>query len=111
MKLITKELEKIIPTFYSSEDVELEEKIVYAKFFLADADWTWYILEYDKKTNTAFALVDGFERELGYVSIDELESVRGHMGLSVERDISFKPIRYGDLKIWRVMMSLMNQLG
>ena len=36
MKLITKELEKIIPTFYSSEDVELEEKIVYAKFFLAD---------------------------------------------------------------------------
>lgn len=45
MKLITKELEKIIPTFYSSEDVELEEKIVYAKFFLADADWTWYILE------------------------------------------------------------------
>lgn len=99
MKLMTKELEKIIPPFYSGEDVALEDKIVYVKFFLADANWTWYVLEYDKESNSIFALVDGFEQELGYVSIDELEQVRGHLGLHVERDISFKPIRYGDLKI------------
>ena len=99
MKLMTKELEKIIPPFYSGEDVALEDKIVYVKFFLADANWTWYVLEYDKESNSIFALVDGFEQELGYVSIDELEQVRGHLGLYVERDISFKPIRYGDLKI------------
>ncbi len=99
MKLITKELEKIIPEFYSSEDVALEEKIVYAKFFLPDADWTWFVLEYDKKSNSIFALVDGLDRELGYASIEELEQVRGRMGLHVERDIYFKPVRYGDLNI------------
>ena len=99
MKLITEKLEKIIPPFYSSEDIELKDKIVYTKFFLPDAGWTWYILEYDKQSNTIFALVDGFEQELGYASIDELEMVRGHMGLHVERDTSFKPVRFGDLKI------------
>jgi hypothetical protein len=97
MQLLTDELRKIIPPFYSSEDVELEEKIVYAKFFLEN--WTWYILEYDKDSNTFFALVDGLDRELGYVSLDELEQVRGHMGLYVERDLYFTPVKYKDLKI------------
>ena len=55
--------------------------------------------EYDAKSNTIFALVDGFEKELGYQSIDELEQVRGHLGLFVERDLSFTPTRYGDLKL------------
>ena len=99
MKLMTKELEKIIPAFYSSEDVELEDKMVYTKFFLADAQWSWYILEFDSDSNTVFALVDGLDRELGSVSIEELEQVRGHMGLYVERDLYFKPTRFGDLKI------------
>ena len=99
MNLMTDELKKIVPPFYSSEDVELEDKIVYAKFFLLDAGWSWYVLEYDEATNTIFALVDGFEKELGYQNIDELEMVRGHLSLYVERDLHFKPIRYGDLKL------------
>ena len=99
MKLMTKELEKTIPPFYSGEDTELKDKIVYAKFFLPDAQWTWLALEYDRESNSIFALVDGLDIELGYVSIEELEQVRGHMGLHVERDLYFKPIRYGDLKL------------
>jgi hypothetical protein len=99
MQLLTDELKDIIPPFYSSEDIELEEKMVYAKFFLADANWTWYILEYDKESNSFFALVDGLDVELGYVSLDELEQVRGHMGLHVERDLYFTPIKYKELKI------------
>ncbi len=99
MQLLTDELRKIIPPFYSSEDVELEEKMIYAKFFLADAQWSWFILEYDPESNTFFALVDGLDRELGYVSLDELEQVRGHMGLHVERDLYFTPVKYKDLKI------------
>jgi len=99
MQLLTDELRKIIPPFYSSEDLELEEKMVYAKFFLADAQWSWFILEYDPESNTFFALVDGLDRELGYVSLDELEQVRGHMGLHVERDLYFTPVKYKDLKI------------
>jgi len=99
MQLLTDELRKIIPPFYSSEDLELEEKMVYAKFFLADAQWSWYILELDKKSNTFFALVDGLDQELGYVSLDELEQVRGHMGLRIERDLYFTPVKYGELRI------------
>jgi len=99
MQLLTDELRGIIPEFYSGEDIELEEKIIYAKFFLADANFTWYILEFDKKSNTFFALVDGLDRELGYVSLDELEQVRGHMGLHIERDLYFTPVKYGELKI------------
>jgi Protein of unknown function (DUF2958) len=38
-----------------------------------------------------FGLVDGHERELGYFSLDELEDVRGSMGLRVERDLYFTP--------------------
>jgi hypothetical protein len=99
MELLNDELKAIIPPFYSGEDISLEEKTVYAKLFLPDANWTWYILEYDKKSNTVFALVDGLDQELGYVSLDELEQVRGHMGLRVERDLYFKPLKYKDLKI------------
>ncbi len=99
MQLLTDELREIIPPFYSSEDIELEEKMIYAKFFLADAQWSWFILEYDPESNTFFALVDGLDRELGYVSLDELEQVRGHMGLHVERDLYFTPVKYKDLKI------------
>jgi len=99
MQLLTDELRKIIPPFYSGEDIELEEKMIYAKFFLADANFTWYILEYDPESNTFFALVDGLDRELGYVSLEELEQVRGHMGLNIERDLYFSPVKYKDLKI------------
>ena len=38
-----------------------------------------------------FGLVDGQEKELGYVALSELESVRGPMGLPIERDLWWKP--------------------
>ena len=31
--------------------------------------------------------VDGFEKELGYFSLRELESARGPLGLPIERDL------------------------
>jgi hypothetical protein len=36
-------------------------------------------------------LVDGFEKELGYFNLSELEEVTGPMGLPIERDLYFKP--------------------
>ncbi len=36
-----------------------------------------------------FGLVDGFERELGYFSLSELESVHGPYGVGIERDLYF----------------------
>jgi len=38
-----------------------------------------------------FGLVEGHEKELGYVLLSELEEVRGPMGLPIERDLYFKP--------------------
>ena len=64
--------------------------MAYGKFFSPSGRWTWYITEYDGK-DMLFGLVDGQDKELGYVSLSELESVRGPMGLPIERDIHWQP--------------------
>jgi len=98
MELIPKDLAKSIPKLYESEGEVLEEKMVYVKLFTPDSNWTWWVLEYDEDERVLFCVVDGFERELGYVSLDELESIQGKLGLSVERDIHFTPKRYKEIE-------------
>lgn len=96
MKLLTKELEAKLPPLYS-QDGKGYEALAYVKFFTPDSSWTWYATEYDPKERICFGLVEGFERELGYFSLDELESVKGALGLSIERDLFFEPTRLKDL--------------
>jgi hypothetical protein len=43
-----------------------------------------------------FRLVDGHEKELGYVSLNEITSIRGPMGLAIERDLFWSPKKLGD---------------
>ena len=88
MKLLTQELRKEFPKMYATEKVPVEDKRVIAKFFTPDSNWTWYAVEFDGE-DTFFGLVDGFEREWGYFSLSELQSVRGKLGLGVERDLYF----------------------
>ena len=95
MKLLTEELRRKLPRFYSQEEVE--DPMVLAKFFTPDSSWTWYPVEFNGE-DTFFGLVDGFEAELGYFSLKELESVRGPMNLPVERDLYFKPKRLSEVK-------------
>lgn len=63
------------------------------KLFTPDAGATWLLTEIDPDDHDhAFGLCDlgqGFP-ELGYVSLAELQAVRGRLGLSVERDLHFK---------------------
>ena len=63
-----------------------------AKLFTPDANATWLLTELDPGDDLqAFGLCDlgvGCP-ELGYVSLKELESLRGPMGLKVERDLHF----------------------
>lgn len=68
------------------------------KLFTPDAGATWLLTEIDPDDHDhAFGLCDlgqGFP-ELGYVSLAELQTVRGPFGLHVERDLHFtasKPI-------------------
>ena len=45
-----------------------------------------------------FGLVIGHEIELGYVSLAELKSVKGPMGLPIERDLYYEPKTLRELK-------------
>lgn len=62
------------------------------KLFTPDAHATWLLTEIDPDDpDRAFGLCDlglGFP-ELGYVSLSELQSIRGRLGLAVERDRHF----------------------
>ena len=92
MKLMTKAIENVIPALYEQDGLG-DDAIVHAKFFTPDSCWTWYATEYDPETRMFFGLVDGFDKELGYFSLDELESGRGSLGLPIERDSWFKPTK------------------
>ena len=62
------------------------------KLFTPDAQCTWLLSELDPdEPDIAFGLADlGMGcPELGSVSISELESVRGPLGLAIERDLHF----------------------
>lgn len=88
MKLLTTELRKQLPPLGATSTQD--DPIVICKFFTPDSSWTWYAIEFDGD-DTFYGLVDGFDQEFGTFSLAELESVRGHLGLPVERDLYFKP--------------------
>lgn len=97
MKLMTKEIEKAIPALYA-QDGKGDDAIVYVKFFTPDSNWTWFATEYDPATKQFFGLVQGFEEELGYFSLEELEKARGPLGLGIERDLHFGQKTIGEVK-------------
>jgi len=118
MLLLTSELRKNFPPLYSNEEKEARDTPVVVKFFDPTGSWTWYateasavidgeyfplsrtekmlaardIYEIDGKLVDDiifFGLVDGFCKELGYFSLNELKSVKGSFGLGIERDRHF----------------------
>jgi hypothetical protein len=89
MKLLPQEIREILPPLYSQEDKN-GKAVVYAKYFCPSSSWTWYATEFDGQ-DTFFGLVEGFEKELGYFNLSELESITGPMGLPIERDLYWKP--------------------
>lgn len=91
MRLLTKEIEAKLPPLNSTEDGG-KEVMAMVRFFTPDASWSWYATEYDPVDKLFFGLVCGFEKELGYFSLDELKSIRGLLGLRIERDIFFTPV-------------------
>lgn len=98
MKLITKEIEEAIKNtpYGSTEDVELDDKKVIARFFNPTGAGTWYVLENDDWENGRVvfgAATLGYGLELGSISIDELESLKLPLGLRIERDISVEPFK------------------
>lgn len=95
MKLLTKELLKKLPPLYATEHED--DPLVICKFFYASFHWCWYAIEYDGR-DICFGFVDGDFPELGYFSLHELQHTRDKLGLTVERDLYFKPCRLSVLR-------------
>lgn len=88
MELIPQEIKELIPKLYETE--KQNDPIAYVKLFLDG--WTWYITELSIDNNICFGyVISPFESELGYFSLNEIKSIKGSLGLGVERDLSFKP--------------------
>lgn len=75
-----------LPALYSTEKVELADKVIRAHYFVAGCDW--WLVELDA-TGTAFGYVclgDPDNAEWGYIDLTELEAVRVRGMFVVERD-------------------------
>ena len=94
MKLIPQDHD--IPVLYSMEDEK--DPLCYIKLFTPDANWTWYVIEIDDANELCFGYVVSMEKELGYFTVSELESVRGALNLPVERDLSFTPVPLSEIQ-------------
>jgi len=91
MELLPVELRKTQPSLCSQES--FPAPIAHAKLFTPDPGWTWFISEDSEEDGDwlLFGYVIGLEEEWGYFLLSEIASVRGPLGLTVERDLWFQP--------------------
>ena len=90
MKLITKQIKKQLD---SNNDRVPEKRVPYLKLFNPCGSATWLLSEFNEGTGLFFGLCDmGFGYpELGYVSLEEIESVELPFGMKIERDMYWTP--------------------
>jgi hypothetical protein len=91
MQLLTDAIKKALPPLYRTEDIPLEHKEIIVRFFNPTGNQSWEIFEGSPEGDDwrLFGNCDlGFgSPELGYVMLSELESVKGKLGIGIERDI------------------------
>jgi len=90
MKLLTQANLKALPA-QGSTIGQGKDAIAQVKFFTPWTNWTWYAVEYNPECKLFFGLVDGFEKEVGYWGLEELEDFKGPFGMKIERDLHFQP--------------------
>jgi hypothetical protein len=86
-----------LPKLYSQE--KNPDPMVVVKFFSPYSGATWYVTEFDGQ-DTMFGWSDlgHGEGELGYISLDELESANRKGLPLVERDLYFRPVPLSKVK-------------
>jgi hypothetical protein len=89
--LLTKELKKKLPKIGTHDGKDSSTVPVVVKFFSPWTQWVWYVTEGEKSGNdwVLYGLVRGWENELGYISLNELERARRGTLPLVERDMYF----------------------
>lgn len=108
MKLLPDSFKKTLPPLYSQE--READPMVYAKFFHPLSSQRWYVTEgscvdedgyYDTGKEKVDFLFFGWVYsdfpEMGYFSLSEMEEVNV-LGLGIERDLHFKPMRLSVVK-------------
>lgn len=100
MKLMTKEIETKLPPIYTNDNKKPEDTPIIVKFFCPWNSWTWYATEGERIEGgdmKFFGWVQGDFSEMGYFLLSELESVRGPVGLKIERDMYPRKLTLADV--------------
>lgn len=94
MKIITKEIEEAFEKQGDTSQKSMSEIKIVMKLFNPLGAGTWYIFEkLDEDTYMGFVnLYDSELAEIGTISMQELMNLKLPLGLSIERDINFKPL-------------------
>ena len=73
--LLTEELRKTLPKLREQEGSD--DPVVYAIFFFPLSSWIWFVTEGEPRDDEFifFGYVVGFEAELGYFTLSELDGV------------------------------------
>lgn len=89
-RLLSGDLKKVLPRLREQE--HSKDPTVYAVFFFPCSDWKWFVTEGEPSGDDFmfFGYVIGFEAELGYFTLSELEELDLH-GIRVERVEDFEP--------------------
>lgn len=100
MKLLTKKIEKKLPSLATAENQSMEELVAVVKFFHPFSSCQWFVFGGNRLANNDFYFYgmaftpncpDG---ELGYFTLSQLESIEIPLGpviFHVERDKLFEP--------------------
>ena len=94
--LLDSQYKKLVANHKAQDGTKTFKAVV--KLFNPTGIGTWYLSELNPETNVAYGLCEIFEKELGYVSIDELSSYKGAFGLGIERDKYWTPKKLEALK-------------
>ncbi len=88
-----------MPRLYETENVPLDDKMIYQHYFLGGSDW--YMAEYGPNERLFFGYAilnnDHEIAEWGYSSLDELADINVH-GIEVDRDLHWGVRRFGDVE-------------
>jgi hypothetical protein len=90
--MLRDDLKALLPPLYAQEALG-EDAVVFVHFFNPCGTGDWWITEGSPEGDDfiMFGLCDLVFPELGYVSLNELQAVRGPLGLGIERDLHWTP--------------------
>jgi len=99
MKIVTEEFEALFSEYPLYSQEHESDPLVITKLFDPCGSASWFLLEYDPVEKIAFGYVTGMVAdEYGYISLIEIESIQGPLGIGIEQDLYFQQKRLSEVK-------------